>query len=532
MVAERGKKASLLRRAFRWAAVGLVLLFLLIAAAALTTQYYFQEPAWRTWSRAIKPELDWQRGKYPSVDWVFSVAANLLADDNRASFRHVVTEAALPLSVSPDVGPQVRTDPLPVYYDRSGVPLSSGAVDQQPAGVTAILPGQATTVVATADQLREAIKRAAPGTYILLLPGTYRFSGGSLEAEAEGRPEAPIFVRASKLGDVKLQFAMQQGFVVYGPYWVFENLVIEGMCEVDEYCEHAFHVVNGARSVVIRNNVVRNFNAPIKVNLGDNRARMPDFGLIEANRFSNDWPRKTSRPVTLLDIVGVNSWSVVSNIIADFAKDGGDYVSYGAFFKGAGFGGVFERNLVMCEWRHRGGTRVGLSLGGGGTVDYACRDGKCSVENDGGVIRNNVIMNCPNDVGLYLNKAANAVIHNNLLANTVGIDVRFPQSEALIFNNIIDGRVLERDGGKAKLEDNATAGWRTALRHRVSTDIFRNAVKGDFSLRDADEVRGKGAPLPRALKDFCGRPHNASEADIGPFSIKHTKPCIQTWARP
>src|SRR3546814_4894238 len=82
-------------------------------------------------------------------------------------------------------------------------------------------------------------------------------------------------------------------------------------------------------------------------------------------------------------------WTVRKNLIADFAKAGGDGVSYGAFFKGAGEGNVFEQNVVRCEWRHHGGIRIGFSFGGGGTAQRFCRNNSCTNEHYDGVARSN-----------------------------------------------------------------------------------------------------------------------------------------------
>src|SRR3546814_11926179 len=85
-----------------------------------------------------------------------------------------------------------------------------------------------------------------------------------------------------------------------------------------------------------------------------------DAGIIRRNLFTNNQPRKTDRPITVLDIVSVSRWRVQRNIIADFAKDGGNFTSYGAFFKGAGEDNIFEQNLVRCELRHSGQRRLGF----------------------------------------------------------------------------------------------------------------------------------------------------------------------------
>src|SRR3546814_12852056 len=101
-------------------------------------------------------------------------------------------------------------------------------------------------------------------------------------------------------------------------------------------------------------------NAAIKVN--GVAGRYPDGGLIRRNAFINEHPRETERPVAVLDFVSASRWRVQKNFIADFAKTGDDRTSYGAFFKGAGEGNIFEQNVVRCEWRHSGLDRVGFSF--------------------------------------------------------------------------------------------------------------------------------------------------------------------------
>src|SRR3546814_14592181 len=81
----------------------------------------------------------------------------------------------------------------------------------------------------------------------------------------------PIVVRAPALGAVRLQFSLLEGFRVLAPFWIFENLVIEGTCETDHRCEHAFHIVGDAAGTVIQNNWVTDFNAAVKVNGKDGR---------------------------------------------------------------------------------------------------------------------------------------------------------------------------------------------------------------------------------------------------------------------
>src|SRR3546814_1781609 len=95
--------------------------------------------------------------------------------------------------------------------------------------------------------------------------------------------------------------------------------------------------------------------------------------------------------------------------------------------------------------------RIGFSFGGGGTAQRFCRNNSCTNEHYDGVARSNVIMDCPNDVGIYLNKSKGTLIHNNALINTRGIDVRYEGTSDLIVNKVINGRRLARKIGRANV---------------------------------------------------------------------------------
>jgi len=59
-----------------------------------------------------------------------------------------------------------------------------------------------------------------------------------------------------------------------------------------------------------------------------------------------------------------------------------------------------------------------------------------------------------NDVGVYINKSSNIQIFNNVIRNSLGVDVRYPTSNALIFNNLIEGRIKARDNAVIDQYDN------------------------------------------------------------------------------
>lgn len=365
--------------------------------------------------------------------------------------------------------------------------------------------------VADVETLRAALARAAPGDVLLLAPGDYVLRA-TLLADRPGSPERPIRVRAERPGSARLRVAATVGFEVRAPYWIFEGLDIAGICADHGDCEHAFHIVGNAHHTVLLNNRLHEFNAPVKINgIPDpgGGLRLPDDGRIEGNSLYNSGVRLTGNAVTLIDAIAVDRWTVTGNLIADFVKGGGDNISYGAFFKGAGTGNVFARNLVICEMHLHPpyGARVGLSFGGGGTGAQYCRDGRCAAEQFNGRIENNLILHC-NDVGVYLNRAAGSLVAHNTLYATLGMDARYPETDAVFANNLLDGRLRARDGGRWTGDGNRvldTAGF--AARFFAPQDA-------DFRLRDGTGIVAAGAPLPAVREDLCGHTR-APAPDVG-----------------
>lgn len=401
---------------------------------------------------------------------------------------------------------QVSGEPLPGRFPPAGDWRGIGAGPAReplPAGSN-LVP------VANTDELRSAMAVALPGDVLLLAPGDYPLQR-TLYAERPGEAGRPVRVLAERPGSVRIRVATTVGFELRAPYWWFEGLDIAGVCADHGDCEHAFHIVGDAHHTVLRNNRLHEFNAPVKINGSerDGRLQTPDDGRIDGNSLYNSGVRLTGNPVTLIDAVAVSGWTVRANLIADFVKGGGDNISYGAFFKGAGSGNVFERNLVICEMNLHPpyGARVGLSFGGGGTGAQYCRDGRCAAEHFDGRIRNNLILHC-NDVGVYLNRAARTEVAHNTLYATLGMDARFPDTDAVFTNNLLDGRIKARDGGRWSGDGNLrleAAGF--AARFFAPQDA-------DFRLRDGSGIVAAGVPLPQVPDDLCGHVR-ARLPDIG-----------------
>ncbi len=366
--------------------------------------------------------------------------------------------------------------------------------------------------VNAAEQARTAIQNARPGDVITFLPGRYRFYGSAIPAEASGRADAPIVVRAAQPGTVTLELATEEGFWIKGAHWQFENLTIRGICPSDADCEHAFHVVANAHHFVARNNTITDFNAHFKIN--GVAGRFPDHGQITGNRLSNSRPRNTERSVTLIDLVAASAWRIEKNLIADFVKQDGDQTSYGVFVKGGGHGNRISSNVILCTHRLRNqpGRQVGASLGGGGTGKKFCRDHKCIVEQEDSVISNNLIAACADD-GIYLNRAARSRVSHNTLLDTAGISIRFPETSADLSGNLIDGTIRLRDGAVIHDADNQSS-WMTSLYLGVHSvrQLFIDAAVLDLHWNSSPPRRTAATPAVDEATDLCGSPRPAQPA--------------------
>lgn len=394
-------------------------------------------------------------------------------------------------------------------------------------GVLAVASPLAAAVVpvSTSAQLIAAINAAQPGDVITLAAGTYNLAQ-NLICDTAGTAAAPIVVRAEALGTAFLRFNAVEGFKVSAPHWRFENLDVQGVCASHSSCEHAFHIVGGADFTHIRRCRLHDYNAAIKGNGEGDPYVFPDDVVIENSEFFNATVRNTSNPCTPIDIVGGRRWVVRSNFIHDHAKGQGDTVSYAAFLKGGSRDGLIERNLVVCELLHAGGIRLGLSFGGGGTgPDSICEDGSCTPEHQGGVMRNNLIRNCPEDVGIYLNEAANVGIHHNLLYQTTGIDVRFVASNADLRNNVLGDQIRNRDGGVS-----TEAGNLENVSPAQFEAWFADPANGDFAIESGASLVNLGAAGAGVPNDFCARPRQDGLPDLGPLEEGSPWPCDTTVA--
>jgi parallel beta-helix repeat protein len=374
--------------------------------------------------------------------------------------------------------------------------------------------------VSTSNELLAAINSAQAGDTIVLADGTYALGGAN--CTASGTEAAPITVKGTSPLGADVDFDGLEGFRVTGAHWHFENLDVRGVCANDSDCEHAFHVSGAADGFVLRESRVRDFNAQLKVNadvIGTNRV-MPNRGLVEYNEIYDTHGRATSNPVTKLNIDTGNDWIVRGNFIHDAYKMGGDGVSYATFMKSGGKRGIMERNLVVCSLATTGGTRIGLSFGGGGTAPQYCAPAydasiPCSVEHEGGVMRNNIIANC-SDVGIYLNRSKDTRVLFNTLVGTAGIDARFDTTSCEAVGNVLTSAARTRDNGTLMASSNV---------ENISVATFQSwyqaPLAGDLHvIGDITGLVGTGPARNDVVNDYCGVLRPTSASSLG--AIEHS----------
>lgn len=383
--------------------------------------------------------------------------------------------------------------------------------------------------VTNAPDLLSSLKNAIPGDTIVIADGEYQLKSKRFPVSSKTpSAEHPITLIAEHQGKAKLLMHSLEGIYLNQPYWSISGLVFVGQCSNSSSCEHAIHVVGKAQHTTITQNEFIDFNAAIKVNRY--QQHFPDNGLVKSNHFHFTKPRNTTSPVTPINIDHASSWVISHNIIRDFIKTGGNRISYGAFMKGGASNGIFENNLVICNsssTQVRSAT-VGLSIGGGGMKD---RRDNVAYQADNTIIRNNIIFHC-SDVGIYVNGGKNSLINNNTLYNTLGIDVRFPESSAIVINNLFSGDLRERDQGKV-LANSGNIMYSRGFIHNDDqlAKVFASPDIGDFRITDQNlDIHSQAVPYPLEksdnITDFCGSLIPKGEKFTGAFG--NGKGCFNT----
>jgi len=197
-----------------------------------------------------------------------------------------------------------------------------------------------------------------------------------------------------------------------------------------------------------------------------------------------------------LDIHGGNNWIVRDNVFLDIASPSDRLAEHAVHFWDESGQNTVERNIIVgCD---RG---IGFGLG--------------SSPNEGGIIRNNMIVNDGtdpfHDVGIGLETSPNTKVYNNTIhmAYPNAIEYRFDATTNVhIANNLTNRAITSRSNGSGLVENNFTNG---------QTAWYLNAIEGDLRLTvTQDQVVDQGMALSEVMYDIDQHLRNAGGTmDLG-----------------
>ncbi|MCG5497523.1 chondroitinase-B domain-containing protein [Ectothiorhodospira variabilis] len=422
--------------------------------------------------------------------------------------------------------------------------------------LTLSTPALATTHTAHDDEsLRQALKNAQPGDVIELMPGDYFI--GNITLAQDGEPGSPITLRAVTPGAASIWARREPPIKISGSHWRIKDIDFQG----NHSSRHALEIIGNADHVTIEGNRFQNFDAALKATGDGSPREYPRHARVERNVFVNDTPRSTRAHLAAIHLASGQHWTIQDNFIADIAPspDNPGKVSTGITVKGDTEGLDFNRNLIICEWNHTGGHRLGLVMEDNGSPRDAINRGTHTAR-----VTNNIILNCPDEPGIYLRHASRPLIAHNTLYNAFGIQARYPGTWADVSDNILSGTVWERDQGRAEQNHNLQTGrfdqanFLPVIKHRLNLDTqptssagggsaaalkqwikglgagtldalagttlgkgdllferwFLEPANGNFFLKDGRRIVAQGSQPARVGHDFCNQPRYA-RADIG-----------------
>ena len=242
-----------------------------------------------------------------------------------------------------------------------------------------------------------------------------------------------------------------------------------------------------------------------------------DEGIVECSTFEYSL-HAPSTYTNGIDLIGTKDWIIRDNRFLRIRgpREEGWSAGPAILAWGNSEGTVVERNLLLNCFR-------GIALGLGPAVFATPRGGPTDVDHRGGLIRQNVIVNLNSwaDEGIEVNAAPDVKVEFNTVLVEGGlswsISIRFPQTSALVRNNLTSRGIVSRDGGQVLPEgnvDGAAAPW------------FVDAASGDLHLLEgAARVIDAGVPVSDLAEDFDGLPRTVGERpDPGAFEYQEPLP--------
>ncbi len=376
--------------------------------------------------------------------------------------------------------------------------------------------------VSNSAQLLAAIAAANPADAITLSPGSYRLTDAKIRFSRSGTATSPIFIRALNQGDATIELCNLEGFSVTGSNWIFENLVVRGVCADGTNNEHAFHLFGTSSNTILRNNRIVNFMSHVKVNcdISGTTFTCPSNIKFLYNRFFDDKPISGNAPFNVVNIDGANNVVVRGNLFYDFASANTSKSSTAIYPKMHSNNVLVEQNLVVCEKNVvTGSNRRGINIGDSLDGNQYCINSVCKSYN--GTFRNNIVLNCQgagNSFGIgVINQYTSDYFHNTTLnVKQNWYDSTAPATGNLFKNNIFSQRWASQVAGYVPvLEQNQT------LARADGTDKFVSPTQANLSPVNSAVAASLAVGVDaKAAYDFCGFKRGAMTS-VGAIDYSH-----------
>jgi hypothetical protein len=402
------------------------------------------------------------------------------------------------------------------------------------------LPAPAGHIVqaASVSQLETAVNNAAAGDTILVADGVYNLNGVYL------RIAQPNVTLRSASGN-------REAVVLDGNYLTTEivqivasNATLANMTLREAY-DHPIHVMSSAASstlgtIIYNVHLIDPGQQAIKINPVPG-GYFTDNGLIACSQIElTDAGRPHIRDNCYtggVDAHQSRGWTIRDNQIEGFWCAQG-LSEHGIHLWASCRDTIVERNILKDDAR---GIGLGLVTSGSGRTyaDNPCPAASGFVDDYGGTIRNNFVVALSSslfasqygfDCGICLWNACNGrVLHNTVYTTNPAktfssIEWRFPNTQAVVLNNLVNAPLHERDSAAAVASgniQNAQANW------------FVNPASGDLHLSThaAAAIDKVTAPVD-GVRDIDGgpRPYGAaSDAGADEYGSVWSEPHFNTW---
>jgi hypothetical protein len=400
--------------------------------------------------------------------------------------------------------------------------------------VAVTISADTTYIATTLGSLMNGTGRIRAGDTLLIKSGTYA-NVSNFTANRAGTAEKPIVVRGETPNSVFLNLspAITIWYDIYEPYWIFENLVINGYGSVN----HAFKLNASSDSggrhssyVQVRNCKFIDFSeTPVKagsysVNTSGERIYFNEYWpgdyLIWENNECTGNKYGENGNGNGFNIDGSKNVVFRGNFYYNMLRNptlwgsGQNYPTYSAFIKGGSYNCIFENNVFSnAGW--------GICVGGGCMDPRGFRYDNRIYEVKNSVYRNNVVKNC-NEAVRKCGVFDSVWIYNNTFINSNSVGA---VSGFFAINNLVMGQ-----GASV-----TTSGTAVRLTNYTSTtynpDLFWDPTHSNFALKPAAAsvittgTNLSGALLQSVNTDMLGtvRP---SAPRIGAFEIYDTLPMM------